>query len=107
MSAVRHPSYVVQKRPQYKAKLINLRSVQFHKNSPSVGVMLDCKAYFRAIAQAVNRWLPTAADRSFRVGFVVDKVALGKVFSEYFGSPANSHSTNCSTVTIYRPGLVQ
>jgi hypothetical protein len=25
--------------------------------------------------------------RSGRVGFVVDKVALGKVFSEYFGFP--------------------
>jgi hypothetical protein len=36
----------------------------------------------RAIAQAVSRWLPTAAAR---VRFVVDKVALGQVFSEYFG----------------------
>jgi hypothetical protein len=27
------------------------------------------------------------------VGFVVDKAALGQVFSEYFGFPAN-HSTN-------------
>jgi hypothetical protein len=42
------------------------------------------------------------------VGFVVDKVALGQVFSEYFGSPANLHSTNFSTITItYHPGLVQ
>jgi hypothetical protein len=38
------------------------------------------------------------------VGFVVDKVALGQVFSEYFGR----HSTNFSTITItYHPGLVQ
>jgi hypothetical protein len=29
------------------------------------------------------------------VGFVVGKVALGQVFSEYFGSPANTHSTYC------------
>jgi hypothetical protein len=40
----------------------------------------------RAIAQAVSRWLPTAAARvralSGHVGFVVDKAALGKVFSE-------------------------
>jgi hypothetical protein len=39
------------------------------------------------------------------VGFVVDKVALGQIFSEYFG--ANLHSTNFSTITItYLPGLV-
>jgi hypothetical protein len=42
------------------------------------------------------------------VGFVVDKVALERVLSEYFGSPANLHSTNFSTITItYHPGLVQ
>jgi hypothetical protein len=40
--------------------------------------------------------------------FVVDKVALGQVFSEYFGFPANLHSTNCSTITlIYHLGFVQ
>jgi hypothetical protein len=42
--------------------------------------------------------------------FVVDKVALGQVFSEYFGFPANSHSTDCSIfiiIIIYNPGLVQ
>jgi hypothetical protein len=48
----------------------------------------------RAIAQAVNRWLPTAAARVrarvWQVGFVVDKVALGQVFSEYFGFPCRS-----------------
>jgi hypothetical protein len=42
------------------------------------------------------------------VGFVVDKVALGQVFSEYFGSPASLHSIDFSTVTItYHLGLVQ
>jgi hypothetical protein len=42
------------------------------------------------------------------VGFVVDKVELGRVFFEYFGSPANIHSTNCSTITLtYHLGLVQ
>jgi hypothetical protein len=42
------------------------------------------------------------------VGFVVDKVALGQVFSEYSVSPANPHSTNFSTITItYHPGLVR
>jgi hypothetical protein len=35
--------------------------------------------------------------------FVVDKVALKQVFC-----PANSHSTDCSTlIIIYHPGLVQ
>jgi hypothetical protein len=64
----------------------------------------------RALAQAVSRWLPTVAARvrarSNHVGFVVEKVALGQVFSEYFGFPC--HSTNCSTITIiYFLGLVQ
>jgi hypothetical protein len=40
------------------------------------------------------------------VGFVVDKVALGQVFSEYFGFPGPFHSINFSTITYY-PGLVQ
>jgi hypothetical protein len=42
------------------------------------------------------------------VGFVVEKVALGQVFSEYSVSLANLHFTNLSTITItYHPGLVQ
>jgi hypothetical protein len=57
----------------------------------------------RAVAQAVSRRLPTAAARvralSGRVGFVVHKVALGQVFSEYFGfrchfiPPAAAHTS--------------
>jgi hypothetical protein len=47
--------------------------------------------YGRAIAEAVSRWLPTAATRVrarvWQVGFVVDKMASGQVFSEYFGFP--------------------
>jgi hypothetical protein len=39
---------------------------------------------------------------------LVDTVALGQVFSESFGFPANIHSSNFSTITtIYHPGLVQ
>jgi hypothetical protein len=34
------------------------------------------------------------------VGFEVDKVALGQIFSEYFGSPANHRSTNFSIIII-------
>jgi hypothetical protein len=45
--------------------------------------------------------------RSGHVGFVVDEVALGQVFSKYFRFPANSHSTDCSTlIIIYLQGLV-
>jgi hypothetical protein len=48
----------------------------------------------RAIAQAASRWLPTATTRALvrsgHVGFVADKVALGQVFSEYFGFPCKS-----------------
>jgi hypothetical protein len=36
------------------------------------------------------------------VGFVVDKVPLGQVFSEYFGFPANRHSTKFSIIIITR-----
>jgi hypothetical protein len=35
-------------------------------------------------------------------------VALGQVFSEYFGSPANLYSANFFTITFtHHPGLVQ
>jgi hypothetical protein len=48
----------------------------------------------RAIVQAFGRRLTTAAPRvrawSGHVGFVVDKVALGQVFYEYFGFPCQS-----------------
>jgi hypothetical protein len=50
--------------------------------------------YGRAIVLAVSRWLPTAAARVrarvWQIGFVVDKMALGQVFSEYFGFPCQS-----------------
>jgi hypothetical protein len=41
------------------------------------------------------------------VGFVVDKMALGQVFSEYFLFPANSVSTDCFTIIISHLGLVK
>jgi hypothetical protein len=51
--------------------------------------------FLRAVAEAVSRWLPTAAarvhHRVWQVGFVVDKVASGQVFSEYFGFPFQNH----------------
>jgi hypothetical protein len=52
----------------------------------------------RAIAEAVSRWLPTAAARVrarvWQVEFVVDKVASGQVFSEYFGFPCQNPSSH-------------
>jgi hypothetical protein len=42
------------------------------------------------------------------VGFVVDKVALGRFSPNTSVSPANLHSTSFSKITIiYHPGLVQ
>jgi hypothetical protein len=42
------------------------------------------------------------------VGFVVDKLALGQIFPEYFGFTASLHSTSFSTITItYHLELVQ
>jgi hypothetical protein len=50
----------------------------------------------RAIAGVVSRWLSTAAARLrarvWQVGFVVDKMASGQVFSEYFRFPCRSRS---------------
>jgi hypothetical protein len=52
-------------------------------------VLLPNYISVRARSKAIGYWLPTAAARvrawSAHVGFVVDKVALGQVFSEYFG----------------------
>jgi hypothetical protein len=52
-----------------------------------IGVARNIYMKGRAIAEAVSRWLPTAAARVWQVGFVVDKVASGQGFSEYFGFP--------------------
>jgi hypothetical protein len=41
------------------------------------------------------------------VGFVVDKVALGQVFSEYFGFPCQSFHQFLHNHYHYHPGLVQ
>jgi hypothetical protein len=52
----------------------------------------------RAVAQAVSCWLPIVAARVEHVGFMVDRAALGQVFSEYFGFL----STNFSIIIITR-----
>jgi hypothetical protein len=42
------------------------------------------------------------------VGFVVDKVVLGQIFSEYFGFPCQSSFPRLlQFIIIYQPGLVQ
>jgi hypothetical protein len=67
--------------------------------------MGDCG---RAIAEAVSRWLPAAAARVraqvCQMGFVVDKVTSGQVFSKYFAFPCQKtvHFTNFSIFTITR-----
>jgi hypothetical protein len=49
-----------------------------------------------AIAEALSRWLPTAAARVrarfWQVRFVVDKVTSGQVFSDYFCFPCQKCS---------------
>jgi hypothetical protein len=62
-----------------------------------------------AIAQAVSSWLPTAAARvrvrADHMVFVVDKTALGQVFSEYFDFPCRS--LHQSLHHHNHPGLAQ
>jgi hypothetical protein len=41
------------------------------------------------------------------MGFLVEIVELGQVFSEYSVSPANSYSSDYSTFIIYHPESVQ
>jgi hypothetical protein len=47
------------------------------------------------------RWLVVG---SAHVGFMVDKVALGHVFPEFFGLPCQYHSTVTLRTHIYHPG---
>jgi hypothetical protein len=67
----------------------------------------------RAIAQAVSRWLPTAAVRGSNPGLVTwdlwwTKWRWGRFSPSTSVSSANLHSNNCSTITlIYHLGLVQ
>jgi hypothetical protein len=62
----------------------------------------------RARDQAVSRWPPTAAARVrarvWQVGFVVDKMAPGHVFSEYFGFPCQPHFIPPTSPSSQSPG---
>jgi hypothetical protein len=62
----------------------------------------------RAIAEAVSRCLPTAAARVrarvWQVGFVVDKMASGQVFSEYFDFPCQPYFIPPTSSSPQSPG---
>jgi hypothetical protein len=66
----------------------------------------------RATTQAVSRWLPTAAARvraPVRSCGICggQSVTAGRFSPSTSVSSTNSHSTDCSTLIIYHPGLVQ
>jgi hypothetical protein len=67
-----------------------------------------CFVLGRAIAQAVSRWLPTAAARvhvrADHVGFVVDKAALGQVLSKYLDFPCQSSFHQFFSIIIITRG---
>jgi hypothetical protein len=66
------------------------------------------KLYGSAIAEAVSRLLLTAAARVrarvWQVGFVVDEMASGQVFSEYFGFPRQNHFIPPTSPSSQSPG---
>jgi hypothetical protein len=76
-------------------------------------VNLLVRLIVQAIAQAVSHWLPTVAARGSNPGLVMwdlwwTKWHWGRFSPSTSVSPANLHSTNCSTITlIYHLGLVQ
>jgi hypothetical protein len=70
------------------------------------------KSEGRSIAQAVGRRLPTAATRVRAqvrsCGICGGRSGTGAdFFPSTSVSPANSYSTDCSTIIIYHQGLVQ
>jgi hypothetical protein len=74
--------------------MLGLLRLNYFACCDSVAPCVNCMRYLasqgRAIAQAVSRWLLRFDPRSGHVGFVVDKVAVGQVFSEYFGFSCQS-----------------
>jgi hypothetical protein len=62
----------------------------------------------RDIAQAVSRWIPTAAAPGSNPGIVMWDLWWGRFSPSTSFSPANFYSANFSTITItYHPVLVQ
>jgi hypothetical protein len=86
---------------------VNLQIEEFYNS------FTKYRARGRAIAQAVSRWLPTAAARGSSLGLVMwdlwwTKWRWGRFSPSTSVSSANLHSTNCSTITlIYHLGFVQ
>jgi hypothetical protein len=81
---------------------------------PSFAILCLSILLGRAIAQAVSRWLPTAAVRGSKPDLIMwdywwDKVALGRFSPSSSVSPAIVvRSTNYSTITLmYHPGNAQ
>jgi hypothetical protein len=78
------------------------------ENSPNIFQVKPTIRFGRAVAQRLDADFPPrrpAFAYGQHVGFVVDKAALGQVFSEYFGFPCQSfhrflHYNN-------HPGLTQ
>jgi hypothetical protein len=89
-------------------------SQPYRPSWPPTGIALPLPISYkvgRAIAQAVSRWLPTAAARVRAqvrsCGICGGQSGTGAGFVPSTSvSPANPHSTNWSII-IYHPGLVQ
>jgi hypothetical protein len=52
--------------------------------------------WLRRLAAGLRVWRPEFDPGSAQVGFMVDKVAHGQVFPEYFGLPPSSSFHRCS-----------
>jgi hypothetical protein len=81
---------------------------KFHKLNQYITSPLYWFHLVTAVAEAVSRWLPTAAARVrarvWQVGFVVDKVASWQVFSEYFGFPCQNRLFHQLLQPLNHPG---
>jgi hypothetical protein len=58
-----------------------------HDSYSVVYLVLKNAPYLRRLVAGFPAWRSGFEPGSGHVGFVVDKVALGQVFSEYFGFP--------------------
>jgi hypothetical protein len=85
----------------------------FLHGSVRPNIMSMCWVFGRAIAQAVSRWLPTAAARGSSPGLVMwdlwwTKWRRGRFSPRTSVSPANLYSTNCPIIIlIYHLRFVQ
>jgi hypothetical protein len=86
--------------------VINFKNSNCHKLFVPKNQFQGC-----ALAEAVSRWLPFTAARVrgwvWQVGFVVDKMASGQVFCEYFDFPCQNISFRQLLLPHNHPGRVQ